>query len=182
VLHILARARSELHIFRCSVLVHCPIRKSEGTEIIFYTYYIIRSRIGQSVQRTCYGLENRGSIYRQVQDIFLFFIALRLTQSPIQWSLGSYRRGQSSRGVKLTNQLHIVSRSRIVELYLHSSISLHSIVPNNLSKAIPVTGHGGPWGCETLRAPYYLDSWVTDGGKVVSLTRRPPFTPQEDSW
>jgi hypothetical protein len=23
---------------------------------------------------------------------------------------------------------------------------------------------------------------ITDGGEVVSLTRRPPFTPQEDSW
>jgi hypothetical protein len=28
----------------------------------------------------------------------------------------------------------------------------------------------------------FLDNQLTDGGKVVSLTRRPPFTPQEDSW
>jgi hypothetical protein len=49
-------------------------------------------------------------------------------------------------------------------------------------KAIPVTGHGGPKGCETSRFPHYLDNRLTDGGKVVSLTRRPPFTPQEDSW
>jgi hypothetical protein len=35
-------------------------------------------------------------------------------------------------------------------------------------KAIPVTGHGGPQGCETLRVPQYLDSRLTDGGKVVS--------------
>jgi hypothetical protein len=26
------------------------------------------------------------------------------------------------------------------------------------------------------------DSRLTDGGEVVSLTRRQPFTPQEDSW
>jgi hypothetical protein len=26
------------------------------------------------------------------------------------------------------------------------------------------------------------DFRLTDGGEVVSLTRRPPFTPQEDSW
>jgi hypothetical protein len=27
-----------------------------------------------------------------------------------------------------------------------------------------------------------LDNRFTDGGEVVSLTRRPPFTPQEVSW
>jgi hypothetical protein len=41
------------------------------------------------------------------------------------------------------------------------------------AKAIPVAG---PW-----RLPHFLYSRLTDGGKV-SLTRRPPFTPQEDSW
>jgi hypothetical protein len=29
---------------------------------------------------------------------------------------------------------------------------------------------------------FSLDNRLTDGGKVVSLMRRPPFTPQEDSW
>jgi hypothetical protein len=29
---------------------------------------------------------------------------------------------------------------------------------------------------------FFLDRRFTDGGKVVSLTRRPPFIPQEDSW
>jgi hypothetical protein len=43
-------------------------------------------------------------------------------------------------------------------------------------KAIPVTGRGGPQGCETPRLPYFLDNRLTDGGEVVSLTRRPPFT------
>jgi hypothetical protein len=32
------------------------------------------------------------------------------------------------------------------------------------------------------RLPHYLDSRVTDGGKVVRLTHRPLFTPQEDPW
>jgi hypothetical protein len=54
-------------------------------------------------------------------------------------------------------------------------------------KVIPVTGRGGPWGCERLRLPNLLDNRLTDGGKVVSLTRWPPFTPpppppKEDSW
>jgi hypothetical protein len=45
------------------------------------------------------------------------------------------------------------------------------------SKAIPVTGREGPYGCERLRLPHLLDNRLTDGGKVVSLTRRPLFTP-----
>jgi hypothetical protein len=45
-------------------------------------------------------------------------------------------------------------------------------------KAIPVTGHRGPWGCETSRLPHFLDNRLTDGGEVFSLTRRPPFTPR----
>jgi hypothetical protein len=45
--------------------------------------------------------------------------------------------------------------------------------------AIPVTGREGPYGCETSRFPHFLlDSRLTDGGEVVSLTRRPPFTPR----
>jgi hypothetical protein len=49
-------------------------------------------------------------------------------------------------------------------------------------KAIPVTGRGGPQGCMTSRLPHFLHNRLTDGGEVVSLTRRPPFTRQEDSW
>jgi hypothetical protein len=37
-------------------------------------------------------------------------------------------------------------------------------------KAIPVTGRGGPLGCETLRLPHFLDNRLTDGGKVDSPT------------
>jgi hypothetical protein len=43
-------------------------------------------------------------------------------------------------------------------------------------KATPVTDRGGPWGCETSRLPHFLDNRLTDGGEVVSLTRRQPFT------
>jgi hypothetical protein len=49
-------------------------------------------------------------------------------------------------------------------------------------KAIPVTGREGPSGCERSRLPHLLDNRLTDGGKVVSLTHWPRFTPQEDSW
>jgi hypothetical protein len=45
------------------------------------------------------------------------------------------------------------------------------------SKPIPVTGRGDLWGCEMLRIPHCLDSWITDGVKVCSPTHRPRFTP-----
>jgi hypothetical protein len=40
-------------------------------------------------------------------------------------------------------------------------------------KTMPVTGRGGPYGCETSRLPHFLDNRLIDSGKVVSLTRRP---------
>jgi hypothetical protein len=43
-------------------------------------------------------------------------------------------------------------------------------------KAVPVTGHGGPQGCETLRLPHFLGNRLTDGGEVASLMCRLPFT------
>jgi hypothetical protein len=50
------------------------------------------------------------------------------------------------------------------------------------SKVIPVTGHGGPQGCEMLRLPHFIDNRLTDGSEVVSLTRQLHFNTQEDSW
>jgi hypothetical protein len=44
-------------------------------------------------------------------------------------------------------------------------------------EAVSVTGRGGPQSCEMLRLPHFLDSWLTNGGEVVSLMCRPPFTP-----
>jgi hypothetical protein len=49
-------------------------------------------------------------------------------------------------------------------------------------KAIPVTGREGPYSCERTRLPRFVDNRLIDGNEVVSPTRRPPFTPQEDSW
>jgi hypothetical protein len=34
--------------------------------------------------------------------------------------------------------------------------------------------NGGPQGCEMSRLPHFLENQFTDGGKVVSLTLRPP--------
>jgi hypothetical protein len=44
-------------------------------------------------------------------------------------------------------------------------------------KDVLVTDRGGPLDCETLRLPHFLDNRLTDDGEVVSLTRRPSFTP-----
>jgi hypothetical protein len=46
-------------------------------------------------------------------------------------------------------------------------------------KAIPETGREGPQGYETSRLPHFLENRLTDGGEVVSLTRRQPFTPRK---
>jgi hypothetical protein len=45
-------------------------------------------------------------------------------------------------------------------------------------KDIPVTGRGGPYGCDRLKLPHYLDKRLTDGSKVVSPMHRPHFTPR----
>jgi hypothetical protein len=52
----------------------------------------------------------------------------------------------------------------------------NSILIVKKGKAIPITGREGLQGCETSRLPYFLANRLTDGGEVVSLTRRPPFT------
>jgi hypothetical protein len=46
-------------------------------------------------------------------------------------------------------------------------------------KAIPVTGRGGSYTVKTSTRGHFLGSRLKDGGKVVSLTHRPPFTPRK---
>jgi hypothetical protein len=46
-------------------------------------------------------------------------------------------------------------------------------------KAIPVTGRGGPQGCDTSRLPNFLENQLKNGGEVVSLMHRPPFIPRK---
>jgi hypothetical protein len=48
-----------------------------------------------------------------------------------------------------------------------------------IGKATRVTGRGGPKDSETLRFPHFLHNRPTDGAEVLSLTRRPPFTPKK---
>jgi hypothetical protein len=67
-------------------------------------------------------------------------------------------------------------RRRAVDITLTlDSITLAAVY----GKAIFVTGRGGPYGCETSSLPHFLDNRLADGDEVVSLTRRPPFTPRK---
>jgi hypothetical protein len=45
-------------------------------------------------------------------------------------------------------------------------------------KAVPLQAWSGPEGSRKLRFPEYV-TMAKDGGKVVSLTHRPLFIPQE---
>jgi hypothetical protein len=60
---------------------------------------------------------------------------------------------------------------------------LRNILTQGKGKAIPLTSRGWPKGCETSRLPHFLDSRLTDGGGVVSLTRQPAaIYPHDNSW
>jgi hypothetical protein len=49
----------------------------------------------------------------------------------------------------------------------HLAISNAHQILHSKGKAIPVTGRGGAWGCETSRLPHFLDTRLT-GGRELS--------------
>jgi len=58
-----------------------------------------------------------------------------------------------------------------------SSCNLHIIIiTEGKGKAIPLEAWSGPEGSRKLRFPDYMTT-AQDGGKVVSLTHRPPLPP-----
>jgi hypothetical protein len=66
---------------------------------------------------------------RQRQESFLYSTASKLTLGPTQLHI-QWVPGFLSPGVKLTTHLHLLPRSRIVELYLHSAIRFDGVVLN----------------------------------------------------
>jgi len=48
-------------------------------------------------------------------------------------------------------------------------------------KAVPLQAWSGPEGSRKLRVPDFM-TMAQDGGKVVSLTHRPPLTPRKYTW
>jgi hypothetical protein len=58
---------------------------------------------------------------------------------------------------------------------------LHFGSPQDINRNIreDEAGRGGLFACERFRIPHCLDNHLIDGGKVVSPTHRPHFTPQK---
>jgi len=48
-------------------------------------------------------------------------------------------------------------------------------------KAVPLQARRGPQVSRKLKFPYFVTT-AQDGGKVVSLTHRPPLPPRKYSW
>jgi hypothetical protein len=80
-----------------------------------------------------------------------------------------------SSGLKNNSSKKPTSRNKQAELCLF----FNPEVGKKNGKAIPVAGRGNPYGYEISRIPYFLDNWLTDGSKVVSLTCWLPFTPRK---
>jgi hypothetical protein len=105
-------------------LTHCIYAvwkaKGKGARIALYSYGI---RAGWP--------SNCSSILGRV-EIFLFSTGSRLTMGPtqplIQWVLGTLLPGVKWEGCE-ADHLHLVPRSRMVRLYLHSPIHPHGMVP-----------------------------------------------------
>jgi hypothetical protein len=97
-----------------------------------------------------------------------------LIQNPIALCLGSYDHSREM--LRSPFERVVVVETCIGRIARNKKNVYRSILIKN-GKAIPVTRPRGPYFCETLRLPHFLDSRLTDGGEVVSLTRRPPFTP-----
>jgi hypothetical protein len=67
---------------------------------------------------------------------------------------------------------NILVKTTLTRLNLHAS----------KSKAIPVTGRGGPQNYETSRLPHFIENQLTDGGEFDSLKLLPHLYPKEDFW
>ena len=65
----------------------------------------------------------------------------------------------------------------------HSTSSKHWEILDyaNKGKAVQLQAWSGPEGSRKLRLPHFMTT-AQDGGKVVSLTHRPLFTPRKCSW
>jgi hypothetical protein len=64
-------------------------------------------------------------------------------------------------------------------LYITKSLTLSQDLKG---KSILVKDHEVPWGCEPSKLPHFIENRLRDGGKVICLTHRPPFTPRNSSY
>jgi len=85
--------------------------------------------------------------------------------------------------VKNVTDIHIVSLVTLKHpKRFASGYSLLCLVANEKkSKSVSLQAWSGPEGSRKLRFPDYV-TMAQDGGKVVSFTHRPLFTPRKYSW
>ena len=55
------------------------------------------------------------------------------------------------------------------------------LVRYNKGKSVPLQAWSGPEGSRKLRFPDFMTT-AQDGGKIVSLTYRPPLPPRKYTW
>jgi hypothetical protein len=80
-------------------------------------------------------------------------------------------------GVKYVNKCERLKMQSVLVHLLRFGSYGHLFVTKK-GKYILVRGRGDTKVYERSRFPHFLDKRLTDGGKVVSPTRRPPFTSQ----
>jgi hypothetical protein len=76
----------------------------------------------------------------------------------------------------MCRRIHFICEIKFVWWLCRVTFANEQDASEKKSETIPVTGRGGPQNCETSRLPHFPDNRLTDGGEVVRLTRRPPFT------
>jgi hypothetical protein len=79
---------------------------------------------------TSYELDGRGSIPGKGKDFSLFHKVQTALEPHYAVGIRGSTQGYSGRGVKLTTHLHLVPRSRMMQLYLYSPVRLHDMVLN----------------------------------------------------
>jgi hypothetical protein len=113
----------------------------------------------------------------QYATMFLFSTSSR---PPILWVPGAPSTGVKRPGPETDHSPPSSAEVKNCGLLRRDNFTLPFTLKKG--KAITVTGREDPQGCETSGLPRFLDNRLTDGGEVVSVTRQPPLTPQDDSW
>jgi hypothetical protein len=79
--------------------------------------------------------------------------------------------------LNLKNDMHHLTFIRHETYYCDSSTTYFNInTTKKKGKAVPLQAWSGPKGSRKLRFPHFM-TMAQDGGKVVSLTHRPPLPP-----